>query len=169
MARVVLSPAAVRLSGQMAGRKAVGMVVGQALPLMKRMAPRSPAHLHGSGKARSGPRLVEQIKAGPMRVTATTVEQRIESKNRITMIAHEGSKRHRIPLRTGGKVLKFKWRKQIAVREGRRRIRPRQFSYFVHVMHPGNRRPIHFMTTPLASVAKLNNFHYRSAFVRSFS
>lgn len=103
-----------------------------------------------------------------MTMTGTSVQQRIQNTNRVAMTAHEGSKRHRIPLRTGGKVLKFRWRKAIAVEGGRRRIRPSNFSYFRSVMHPGNTKPVHFMTTPLATVAKANNFHYRSNFVRAF-
>lgn len=169
MARIVLNQAAVRLSGQTAGRQAVSTVVNQAYPMMRRMAPRSPAHLHGSGKSRTGPRLAESGSIGPLVTRATEVSQRIEWRSPITMTVHEGSRRHRIPLRTGGKVLKFRWRKSVAVAGGRRRIRPANFSYFVHVMHPGNRRPVHFMTTPLAAVARANNFHYRSAFTRSFS
>ena len=169
MARIVLNQAAVRLSGQTAGRLAVSKVVNEAFPLIRRMAPRSPAHMHGSGKPRTGPRLVEAIKQGPMLVRATEVSQRINSTSPVTMTAHEGSKRHRIPLRTGGKVLKFRWRQSVAVAGGRRRIRPANFSYFVHVTHPGNRKPVHFMTTPLASVARANGFLYRSSFVRSFS
>ena len=169
MARIVLNQANVRAVGQAAGRRAVSQVVRQALPAMKRAAPRSPAHLSGSGRPKPGERLSEGLRETPMRVSTWAVEQRIESRKTYTMAMHEGSRRHRIPSRTGGKVLKFKWRKQIAVAGGRRRIRPRQYSYFTHVMHPGNRRPIHFMTTPLATVARANNFHYRSNFVRSFS
>lgn len=168
MSRIRLNQAAVRLSGQTAGRKAVTKVVTEALPPMKRATPRSPAHLSGSGRPKPGKRLVESYVVAPMTVSVNAVQQRIENRNRVAMTAHEGSQRHRIPLRTGGKVLKFRWRKAVAIEGGRRRIRPRNFSYFVSVMHPGNRKPVHFMTTPLAQVARANNFHYRSNFVRAF-
>lgn len=168
MSRIELSRTAVRISGQIAGRKAVTIVVGQALPLMKRAAPRSPAHLSGSRRPKPGRRLSEAIVTTPMIVTTTTVAQRIEARKDYAMSIHEGARRHRIPNRTGGKVLKFKWRRVVATRGGRRRVRPTQYSYFAHVMHPGIRRPVHFMTTPLAAVARVNNFHYRSAFVRGF-
>lgn len=123
--------------------------------------------MSGSGKPKPGKRLIESYRVAPMTVSANAVQQRIENRNRIAMSIHEGAQRHRIPLRTGGKVLKFRWRKAIAIEGGRRRVRPRNFSYFVSVMHPGNRKPVHFMTTPLAQVARANNFHYRSNFVRA--
>jgi hypothetical protein len=169
MARIVLNPAGVRLSGQNAGRTAVTKVVREVLPGMKRMTPRSPAHLSGSRKPKPGKRVVESFVVRPMTVSAFAVQQRIENRSNVTMTLHEGSKRHRIPNRLGGKVLKFKWGKRYGLPGGgRRRVRPREFSYFRSVMHPGNRKPVHFMTTPLASVARANNFHYRSNFVRGF-
>lgn len=135
---------------------------------MKRMAPRSPAHLSGSRKPKPGKRIVESFRVSPITVSASAVQQRIENLTPYTMSMHEGARRHRIPLRHGGKQLKFKWNKKYAIAGGRRRQRAREFSYFNNVNHPGIRKPVHFMTTPLAAVARKNNFHYRSNFVRGF-
>src|SRR5688572_20030490 len=129
MSRIQLSQTNVRTVGQQAGRKAVSQVVNQSLPLMKRMAPRSPAHLSGSGVPKPGARLADIIRPSPMVVTAWTVSQRIEARKDYAVAIHEGARRHRIPNRMGGKVLKFRWRRVVAREGGVRRIRPRQFSY----------------------------------------
>jgi hypothetical protein len=160
MSRVELNQTAVRTFGRRNGAIAVKKVQAVALSGSKRMAPRSPAHLSGSRVPVRGPRLVEQIKATPVTFRGWNVEARIESRSRITLVDHEGSKAHRISARRK-KALKFFWVRTVARQYGRRRIRPGQASYFKWVMHPGNRRPVKFLTTPLAVSARLNNFFFR--------
>lgn len=160
MSRVELSRTAVRLSGHLAGRKAIAPVAQQALRGAKLTARRSPAHLSGSRRPKPGPRLSDQIHLTPVVADIWGVSQRLESNRPYTMSEHEGSRPHKI--RGKGKKLKFYWNKTIARSGGRRRIRASEPSYFNEVNHPGNRRPTKFLTGPLAAAAKLNGFHYRS-------
>lgn len=161
MSRVVLNPISVRRVAQHAGRQAVAGVVNQALPGSKRMAPRSPAHLSGSRRPKSGPRLADSISQSKMVTTATEVYQDIVSPNSYTETIHNTSKAHRIRPRRK-KALKFFWRRSVPIKGGRRRVRPSTPVYFDHVWHPGNRRAIKFLTVPLQVAAKANGFKYRS-------
>lgn len=131
-----------------------------ALNGSKRMARRSPAHLSGSGVPKPGRRLSEAIHLGPIRTSIWGVEQRLNSPKEYSLTEHEGSRAHAIVGR--GKPLRFKWRKRIGHRTGFRRIRPSEFSYFDSVWHPGNRRPVKFLTTPLSAAAREHGFFYRS-------
>lgn len=157
MSRVVLDKAAVRFFGQREAGKAVSKVARETLLGSKRMARRSPAHLSGSRVPKPGPRLTEAIHLTPMKFSVLTVQQQVMSPVEYSMTEHEGSRRHRIRSRSG-KALKFYWRKRQRSQRGFRRFRPTQASYFDHVWHPGNRRPVKFLTTPLAVSARGNNF-----------
>lgn len=160
MSRVNLNPTAVRTFGRRNGAIAVKSVQRTALAGSKRMARRSPAHLSGSRVPAQGPRLVEAITGTPVTFSGWDVQARIESRTRYTLTEHEGSRAHRIRPRKV-RNLKFFWVQKFAIRGGRRRVRPGQASYFRHVMHPGNRRPVKFLTTPLAASARVNNFFFR--------
>lgn len=76
---------------------------------------------------------------------------------------HQGSKAHTIRSR-GGKMLKFRWARGdflVAARAGRRRGSSRltgRFHYFLSVRHPGNKRPVRYLTTPLAMFGRANGF-----------
>lgn len=66
---------------------------------------------------------------------------------------HQGSSAHTIRSQKG-KMLKFRWERGdflIAARSGRRRGNRRsgRFHYFASVRHPGNKRPVRYLTTPL--------------------
>jgi hypothetical protein len=160
VSRVNLNRVAVRTFGQTSAAKAIRPVAFAALAGSKRMARRSPAHLSGSGVVKPGLRLSEAINLGPVKNSIWGVEQQLISPKDYSLTEHEGSKPHRITGR--GKKLRFKWRKRIQHRTGFRRVRPSQFSYFDHVWHPGNRRPVKFLTTPLAAAAREHGFFYRS-------
>lgn len=162
MSRVVLNQTAVRTFGYRNAAIAVKKVQTQALVGSKRMVPRSPAHLSGSRKPKPGRRVADQIIATPPVFSGWTVQARIESRSNITMVLHDGSQPHRIAPKRG-RALKFYWTRTVVRQFGRRRVRPGQASYFKHVMHPGNRRPVRFLTTPLAVAAASNNFFYRRA------
>lgn len=160
MSRVKLDQTAVRRFGYRNAAIAVKKVQAQGIVGSKRMAPRSPAHLSGSRVPKPGRRLVDQIVATPVTFTGWTVQARIESRSNISMVMHEGAKPHRIVAKRK-RALKFYWTRTVARQSGRRRIRPGQASYFKYVMHPGNRRPVRFLTTPLSVAAKSNNFFFR--------
>jgi len=122
------------------------------------MAPRSPAHLSGSRTPKPGPRLSDAIHAGPMRFTKWEIIQDVISPNDYSMTIHERSKPHVIRPKTA-KALKFYWRKRRRLRSGgSRRFRPSEASYFDQVRHPGNRRPVKFLTVPLKTAAQLHGF-----------
>lgn len=61
-------------------------------------------------------------------------------------------------------MLKFRWARGdflVAARAGRRRGSSRltgRFHYFVSVRHPGNKRPVRYLTTPLALFGRINGF-----------
>lgn len=69
--------------------------------------------------------------------------------------AHQGSKAHII--RGKGRMLKFRWERGNLLMQHRGRGR-RDFFYFKSVRHPGNKRPVRYLTTPLSLVARRNGF-----------
>lgn len=159
MSRVVLNKTAVTKFGQRNGAIAVKSVLTPATAGAKRMAPRSPAHLSGNRKPKPGQRLSSSIKSTQLKFTSLTVQARIEALSPYAMSIHEGAKAHRIAPRRK-RALKFYWVKTVARQGGRRRIRPGQASFFKHVQHPGIRRPVKFLTTPLAAAARASNFRF---------
>lgn len=117
------------------------------------MAPRGD-HMSGSGKRRSGQRLADSIYS---RVRIRTVEilGRVGSRKRYAATVHQGSSRHVI--RSRGRLLKFQWERGNLLVEHRGRS-GRRFFYFRSVNHPGNKRPVRYLTTPLALIARRNGF-----------
>lgn len=109
-----------------------------------------------------GPRLSEGIFLTAQRVTPDEVVQDVVSGNEYSMTVHQGSKGHRIKSKSG-KVLKFYWRKRQTTSTGYRRIRPTQASYFDHVWHPGNKKPVKFLTVPTQVAAARNNFRFKAS------
>lgn len=161
MSRIHLYRSAVLKTKQDAGKSVVNEMSQQVRIGAKRMAPRSPAHLSGSRKPKPGPRLSEGIFLTKARVTANEVARDVVSGNEYSMAVHEGARAHRIQSHRG-KVLKFYWRKRQRTVTGFRRIRPTQASYFDHVWHPGNKKPVKFLTVPTRVAAAKNNFRYKS-------
>jgi hypothetical protein len=160
MSRIVLDRSAILRVKQDAGKQAVGQMSRQSMAGSKRMAPRSPAHLSGSRKPKPGPRLADSIHLTALKVTPDEVSQDLVSPNDYSMTLHKGSKAHRIQGRNG-RPLKFYWRKRVRTATGVRRIRPTQASYFDHVWHPGNKKPVPFLTTPVQVAATQNNFKFK--------
>lgn len=80
------------------------------------------------------------------------------ARKRYAETAHQGSKPHVI--RARGKLLKFQWERGslLLQRRSGRRGSGRQFLYFRSVRHPGNKRPVRYLTTPLSLVARRNGF-----------
>lgn len=163
MSRIRLNQANVIRTGQNLAGPLVRKVANETLLGAKRMARKSPAHLSGNRKRKPGQTLSESINVTAQRMSIGSIEQSVVSPKEYSMTEHEGSKAHRISGR-GGKVLKFYWRQRRARSTGAiRRYRPSQASYFDHVRHPGNKKPVKFLTTPLAAAARANGFLYRSA------
>jgi hypothetical protein len=132
----------------------------QILDGAKHLAPEG-SHLSGSGKPRRGqplrPSLFSSLKASPTRVNV-----RIGSRVNHAATVEQGSRAHYIYSRKG-KMLKFRWDRGdflVAARAGRRKGNRRtgQFHYFASVRHPGNKRPVRYLTIPLAMYGRLNGF-----------
>lgn len=118
----------------------------------KRLAPIAASHTSGSGRPKPGQPLQPSI-FGTITMTSSSIHSRIGTHKNYATSIHQGSDAHIIRGR-GGRMLKFRWDRGdflVAARAGRRRGNRRtgQFHYFVSVRHPGNRRPVRFLTTPL--------------------
>lgn len=118
-------------------------------------------HLSGSGKVHKGTPLRQSIYTNRT-IAATQIRMRIGAKADHAMSEHQGSKAHFIRSNKG-KMLKFRWERGdflVAARAGRRRGNRRtgQFHFFVSVRHPGNKRPVRFLTTPLEMFGRINGF-----------
>ena len=98
-----------------------------------------------------------------MHMNTRTIWSRIGSEVDHAATVHQGSSAHTIRSK-GGKMLKFRWARGdflVAARAGRRRGSSRltgRFHYFVSVRHPGNKRPVRYLTTPLALFGRINGF-----------
>lgn len=117
------------------------------------MVPRGD-HMSGSGRRQPGPNLHSSMYS-QIRIGASVVVGRVGSRKKYAETVHQGSSPHVI--RGKGKLLKFRWERGSLLLERRGRG-GRQFFYFPSVRHPGNKRPVRYLTTPLALVARRNGF-----------
>lgn len=170
MARIRLDRAKViltahRLTGPHVRRASNLMIQGA-----RRMAPHGD-HQSGSGSRKPGVGLVQSLSIDSSS-TVTSITERIGSRNNYAATVHQGSTPHFI---TGkGKMLKFQWERGnllLAARASGRirgrgpssRLRRRgDFFYFVQVRHPGNKRPVRYLTTPMHLYGKLYGFRTTS-------
>lgn len=118
-------------------------------------------HVSGSGAPARNATLLSSVY---QQVTANsaTVRGRVGAKTRHAATVHQGSKAHIIRSKRG-KMLKFRWDRGdflVEARAGRRRGNRRtgQFHYFLRVRHPGNKRPVRYLTTPLHLFGGALNF-----------
>jgi hypothetical protein len=88
-------------------------------------------------------------------VGSETVLGTVGSRKQYASTVHQGSKPHVI--RSRGRMLKFQWERGNLLMERRGRGR-RQFFFFDSVKHPGNKRPVRYLTTPLSLIARRNGF-----------
>jgi hypothetical protein len=95
------------------------------------------------------------------------VAERIGSRKDYAATVHQGSSAHAI--RAKGKMLKFEWERgniRIVTRRGGRRVRGKpgrgRFFYFLKVRHPGNKRPVRYLTTPMHLFGRINGFRTTS-------
>lgn len=123
------------------------------------------SHMSGSGRPKAGPRLQSSFYSTTGHALQPRVSQivmRIGNRADYAATVHQGSKPHTI-MSKQGKKLKFRWDRGdflVAARAGRRRGNRRTggFHYFLKVRHPGNKRPVRYLTTPLAMFGRLNGF-----------
>lgn len=136
----------------------------------RRLAPRG-NHMSGSGRRQPGEALIPSLVIDSHSAIDTIVE-RVGSRKRYAATIHQGSSPHRI--NNHGRLLKFEWERGnllVAARSsgrlrGRgpsRRLRRRgNFFFFVTVTHPGNKRPVRFLTTPMHLYGRLLGFRTTS-------
>lgn len=146
---------------------------GSILNGAQRLAPRGD-HRSGSGERKPGPTLVNSLYRRDVTSNAAQIVHRVGSDNRYAATMHQGSEAHEIAAR--GKLLKFRWERGnllLAARAaGRRNSRGRRvggrirsrggFFYFVRVRHPGNKRPVRYLTTPMHLYGRMNGFRTTS-------
>lgn len=141
--------------------------LGVTLPLVRRtvsqihqgalrLAPRG-SHMSGSGARADGPNLQSSIEEN-IGLRGDTIHGQVGSRKQYAATAHQGSERHDIPLRRG-KVLKFHWERGNLLIKGRGKGRtPQRFFFFLKVTHPGNKRPVRYLTTPMHLYGRANGF-----------
>lgn len=159
MARVVLNSAEVIATAQRRALPLVQDTTREVHAAAQRMAPRG-NHMKGSGKRQPGqqlqPSINSKIMVGPNRIKGV-----IGSSKRYAATVHEGSRPHVIRMK--GKMLKFRSDRLdflVAARAGRRGGNKRRggFHYAISVRHPGNKRPVRYLTTPLFLFGRANGF-----------
>lgn len=130
------------------------------------MAPRG-NHLSGSNRPKPGPTLQASLRMD-MAVTVFEEIATVGSKNNYAASEHQGSRAHLIRSR-GGKLLTFQWERGALLLHARsgRRGRPRRSMYFrfEQVNHPGNKRPVRYLTTPMHLYGRKNGFRTSSTSV----
>ncbi len=129
----------------------------------RQMAPRG-SHLSGSGRRRPGKQLAASLRRTTAS-TATTITDSVGSLSNYAATVHQSSQPHTIQAK--GKLLKFRWDRGDALVVARRRgrigsKRPRPgkdgFFYFIRVRHPGNKRPVRYLTTPMFVFGRARGF-----------
>lgn len=159
MSRVLLNQVQVIRVSQQLTLPLVTRVVRQVEVGARRLAPRGD-HRHGSGKPRRTRPLAASVRTN-IRVGVRQINGWVGSNAAHAATIHLGSKPHVI--RAKGKMLKFTSDRLDfleAARRGRRGGNKRRggFHYRLWVLHPGNKRPVRFLTTPLVMAARMNGF-----------
>lgn len=154
MARIRLDRGKKILAAQAVAVPLVTRTAQQIQTGAKRLAPRG-SHQSGSGKRSHGQELRGNIGLH-MKVSTTQVSALVGSRKPYAATVHEGSKPH-IIVSKKGKQLKFRWDRGNAILRARRRG-SREFFYFERVRHPGNKRPVRYLTTPLVLFGTANGF-----------
>lgn len=122
------------------------------------------SHLSGSGNRRPGQSLRASLTIDSA-ATVNTITERVGSRVNYAATVHQGSQQHIIQAR--GKLLKFRWDRGDMLVQARHRGRiptgfPRRskngFFYFLRVRHPGNKRPVRYLTTPMVMYGRMNGF-----------
>lgn len=132
----------------------------QILAGARRLAPRG-SHLSGSGERRPGRNLQHTLRAN-LGVTPRFVTSMVGSENDYAATVHQGSRPHTIRS-SQGRMLRFEWPRGTVLVRGRGGHRGRQLVFYFHsIRHPGNKRPVRYLTTPMHLFGRLNGFRTRS-------
>lgn len=136
----------------------------------RRLAPRGD-HRSGSGVRRPGVQLAQSM-INESQSSVNTIVERVGSRRDYAATVHQGSSPHFI--NSHGRKLKFEWERGnllLAARSSGRlrgrgpssRLRRRgNFFYFVTVHHPGNKRPVRYLTTPMSLYGRIYGFRTTS-------
>jgi hypothetical protein len=147
-------------------RRHVKKTCDQILLGARRLAPRG-SHLSGSGELSPDIPLRVSLKS-KIDVTIDNVNGQVGSPVNWAATVHQGSKAHHIVSKRG-KILKFRWERGALMmsargrrRKGGSRMVGRQFWFFGRVHHPGNKRPVRYLTTPMHQFGRANGFRTTS-------
>lgn len=132
----------------------------------RRLVPRGD-HRSGSGERQPGVQLGASLEIQSAS-TRTSIVERVGSRKKYAATVHQGSGAHFI--RGRGKMLKFEWERgnmMIRARGRRGRVRGKRgpagsYFYFHVVHHPGNKRPVRYLTTPMHLYGRLHGFRTTS-------
>lgn len=155
MSRIVLNPVMVYRTARNRGFEAVRSVVTPVRRDAAYLAPRG-THRHGSGRAVAGKRLADSFvtrwSEGP-----TFVEAIIANEKDYSDTVARGSRAHTIRPRRKP-FLVFEWERGRLLSRTRGRRSKSGFFFFKSVRHPGNKRPVRYLQTPLALWGRRANF-----------
>lgn len=118
-----------------------------------RSAPRG-SHRHGSGQPVQGVNLQSSI-FDDIGLSGDSIIGKVGSRLDHALIAHQGSRPHVIRMR--GKMLKFQWERGSLLLQHQGK-RARTVFFFKKVNHPGNKRPVRYLTTPMHLYGRMNGF-----------
>lgn len=154
MSRVVLYPTQVRLTARNKAHDVCRPLARQVQDAGKAMAPRG-SRTHGSGRTDSRPSLASSwfIRGSE---TARYVTYEVGNTAIHAMTVAVGSQPHDIRAR-GSKPMAFYSERFALIRRARGRT-PRALFFAWKVRHPGNKRPVRYLQTPLASYGRRAGF-----------
>jgi hypothetical protein len=170
MGRVRLDQGKVIATAHRQARPLVRRTSNLILQGAQRMAPRGD-HMSGSGVRKRGQPLTQSLTTDT-RTNVHSIVERVGSRNNYAATVHQGSTPHFI--RGRGKMLKFEWERgnlllaartsgRLRGRGPSRRLRRRgNYFFFAQVHHPGNKRPVRFLTTPMHLYGRLLGFRTTS-------
>lgn len=161
MARVSLNRPQIDITARTRGRMLVQQVVDLTERGARALVPIGD-HVSGSGAPSKNQPLLASIYSRITKSNAREIVGRVGADTGHAATVHQGSQAHTIRSKKG-KVLKFRWERGdflVAARAGRRRGNRRTggFHYFVRVRHPGNKRPVTYLTTPMSMFARQYGF-----------
>jgi hypothetical protein len=160
MARVVLDYPAVYSTAQRLTRPLVQRTSREILTGARRLAPRGD-HLSGSGRRKSGRPLINALNA-KIDVGVNIVSGYVGANTDWAATVHQGSEAHRI-ISKQGKILRFRWeRGSLLIQHKSKGRRTKTMFWFPEVKHPGNKRPVRYLTTPMHLYGRANGFVTKS-------
>lgn len=159
MARIILDRSATLHAARQRGYEVARPLASKTL-VGARTLVRTGTHRHGSGRPVAGPTLKASLQSVDVSTHPREIIFDIGSPLNYAASVHQGSKAHPIP-KAGHTLQTFFWpRARFISRTQRLRSDPQVF--FLRVVHPGNKRPNRFLTTPLQQFGRAANFRVRT-------